>query len=126
MQKDWDKTPERQRKSDAKAGHPGQLPSAKQMESAGETKPADVLVHPIEAQRRSPVNGTQATAILLRPAQTASTSARSGRPQLDRQATARTHRSEPSLQAKSTTPGHANQQRPNANRQGTHGRSDQE
>src|ERR1019366_7879748 len=76
MQKDWDKTPERQRKSDAKAGHPGQLPSAKRMESAGETKPADVLIPPKEPQRRSPVNGTQATAIPLRPAQTAATSAR--------------------------------------------------
>ena len=95
------------------------------MESAGETKPADVLVHHKEPQRRSPVNGTQATAILLRPAQTAATSARSGRSQPHRQTTARTHRSEPSLPAKRCAPGHANHQRPNAKRQGTHGRSDQ-
>ena len=99
------------------------------MESAGETKPADVLVHPKEPQRRSPVNGTKATATPLRPAQTGANSAggkrRSGRPQTHRQTTARTHRSEPSLPAKRSAPGHANHQRPNAKRQGTHGRSDQ-
>ena len=46
-------------------------------------------------------------------------------PHQHRQATARTHRSEPSLPAKRSAPGHANHQRPNAKRQGTHGRSDQ-
>jgi hypothetical protein len=49
------------------------------MESTGETKPADVLVHPKEPQRRSPVNGTQAIATPLRQAQTAATRARSDR-----------------------------------------------
>jgi hypothetical protein len=41
--------------------------------------PPTVLVHPEEPQRRSPVDGTQATATPLRPAQTAATSARSDR-----------------------------------------------
>jgi hypothetical protein len=99
------------------------------MESAGETKPADLLVHPKDPQRRSLAFGTQAAATPLRPAQTAANSAggkrRSGRPQTHRQTTARTHRSEPSLPAKRSAPGHANHQRPNAKRQGTNSRSDQ-
>ena len=99
------------------------------MESAGETKPAGVLIHPQEPQRRSPVYDPKAAATPLHPAQTGANSAggkrRSGRPQTYRQTTARTHRSEPSLPAKRCAPGHANHQRPNAKRQGTHGRSDQ-
>ena len=112
-----------------KARPPRQPPPAKRMERAGETEPADVLGHPKEPQRRSPVNDTKATATPLRPAQTEANERRdkrrSDRPQPHRQTTARTHRSEQSLPAKRTAPGHANRQRPNTKRQQTHGRSDQ-
>jgi hypothetical protein len=108
---------------------PGQPLPEKQMEREGGTEDADALDHPKKPQRWSPVYDPKAAATPLHPAQTGANSAggkrRSGRPQTYRQTTARTHRSEPSLPAKRCAPGHANHQRPNAKRQGTHGRSDQ-
>ena len=99
------------------------------MKSAGGTEDTHALDQPKEPQRRSPVNGTQATATPLRPAQTAATSSGArdapAARKPHRQTTARTHWSEPSLPVKRSAPGHANHQRPNAKRQGTHGRSDQ-